>query len=81
LTGKPTIKDADEVITVFGERVSVILTAGFGAVPPERRRSATIVDLTQPSLYRECSVPTVELAAELRRLELGSSSGADVRRL
>jgi tRNA A37 threonylcarbamoyladenosine synthetase subunit TsaC/SUA5/YrdC len=84
LTGKPTITDADEVIAVFGERVSEILVDDFGGVPLERRRSATIVELTQPRprLFREGSVPAAELAAELRCLRLGELGvGADVRRL
>ena len=42
-------------------------------VPPERRRSASIVDLTGPTprLVREGSVPAEELRVEMRRLELG----------
>ena len=82
LSGKPTITDADEVVAVFGQRVSTILLEDFGAVAPGRRRSATIVDLTQPQprLVREGSVPAGELAAELRRLGLGELViGADVR--
>ena len=73
VTGNPTITAAEEVIAVFGQRVSTILLEEFGAVPPSRRRSATIVDLTkpQPQLFREGSVPAVELAAQLRRLRLG----------
>jgi tRNA A37 threonylcarbamoyladenosine synthetase subunit TsaC/SUA5/YrdC len=84
LSGQPTITDADEVIAVFGQRVSTILLDDFHAVPPGRRRSATIVDLTQPQprLFREGSVPAGELAAELRRLGLGELVvGADVRRV
>jgi len=84
LTGKPTITDADEVIAVFGEHVSLILIEDFGDVPPERRRSATIVELTQPQprLLREGSVPAAELAAQLRHLRLGELVAAgDVRHL
>jgi tRNA A37 threonylcarbamoyladenosine synthetase subunit TsaC/SUA5/YrdC len=84
LSGQPTITDAEEVVAVFGERVSTILLEDFHAVPPGRRRSATIVDLTQPQprLLREGSVPAGELAAELRRLGLGELViGADVRRV
>jgi tRNA A37 threonylcarbamoyladenosine synthetase subunit TsaC/SUA5/YrdC len=82
LSGQPTITDAEEVVAVFGQRVSTILLDDFGAVPPQRRRSATIVDFTQPQPYlvREGSVPAGELAAELRRLGLGELVvGADVR--
>jgi tRNA A37 threonylcarbamoyladenosine synthetase subunit TsaC/SUA5/YrdC len=82
LSGQPTITDADEAIAVFGQRVSTILLDDFDAVPPERRRSATIVDFTQPQphLFREGSVPAGDLAAELRRLGLGELViGADVR--
>jgi tRNA A37 threonylcarbamoyladenosine synthetase subunit TsaC/SUA5/YrdC len=73
LSGKPTITDSDEVIAVFGQRVSTFLIDAFDAVPSERRRSASIVDLTrpQPHLFREGSVPAGELAAKLRRLRLG----------
>jgi tRNA A37 threonylcarbamoyladenosine synthetase subunit TsaC/SUA5/YrdC len=73
VTGNPTITAAEEVIAVFGQHVSTILLEEFGAVPPSRRRSATIVDLTKsrPRLFREGSVPAVELAAHLRRLRLG----------
>jgi tRNA A37 threonylcarbamoyladenosine synthetase subunit TsaC/SUA5/YrdC len=84
LSGRPTIIDADEVIAVFGQRVSTILLDDFGAVPPQRRRSATIIDLTrpQPHLFREGSVPAGELAAELRRLGLGELVvGADIRQV
>jgi tRNA A37 threonylcarbamoyladenosine synthetase subunit TsaC/SUA5/YrdC len=84
LSGQPTITDAEEVIAVFGQRVSTILLQDFDDVPPERRRSATIIDFTQPQphLVREGSVPAGELAAELRRLGLGELvMGADVRRV
>jgi len=82
LSGQPTITGADEVIAVFNQRVSTILLEDFDLVPPERRRSATIVDFTQPQpqLVREGSVPAGEVAAELRRLGLGELVvGADVR--
>ncbi len=84
LSGQPTITDAEEVIAVFGQRVSMILLQDFDAVPPARRRSATIIDFTQPQprLVREGSVPAGELAAELRRLGLGELViGPDVRRV
>jgi tRNA A37 threonylcarbamoyladenosine synthetase subunit TsaC/SUA5/YrdC len=84
LSGQPTITDAEEVLAVFGQRVSTILLQDFDAVPPARRRSATIMDFTQPQphLVREGSVPAGELAAELRRLGLGELViGAHVRRV
>jgi tRNA A37 threonylcarbamoyladenosine synthetase subunit TsaC/SUA5/YrdC len=84
LSGHPTITDAAEVIAVFGRRVSTILLQDFDEVPPARRRSATIVDLTrpQPHLVREGSVPAGEVAAELQRLGLGELViQADVRRV
>jgi tRNA A37 threonylcarbamoyladenosine synthetase subunit TsaC/SUA5/YrdC len=84
LSGNPTITEADEVISVFDERVSAILVHNFLDVPSERRRSATIVDMTgsAPQLFREGSVPPDELAAELRRLRLGELMiPADVRRV
>jgi tRNA A37 threonylcarbamoyladenosine synthetase subunit TsaC/SUA5/YrdC len=82
LSGQPTITDAEEVVAVFGQRVSTILLQDFDEVPPERRRSATIIDLTrpQPRLVREGSVPAGELAAELQRLGFGELViGADIR--
>jgi tRNA A37 threonylcarbamoyladenosine synthetase subunit TsaC/SUA5/YrdC len=73
LTGQPTITDPDEVVAVFGQRVSAILVDNFDDVPVDRRRSASIVDVTgpQPRLFREGSVAAGELARELRRLGLG----------
>jgi tRNA A37 threonylcarbamoyladenosine synthetase subunit TsaC/SUA5/YrdC len=84
LSGQPTITEADEVIAVFGRRVSTILLEDSDQVPRGRRRSATIVDFTQPQphLFREGSVPAGELAAELRRLGLGELViGADIRQI
>ena len=84
LSGQPTITDAEGVLAVFSQRVSTILLEDFDAVPQGRRRSATMVDFTQPQprLVREGSVPAGELAAELRRLGLGELMiGADVRRV
>ena len=82
LSGQPTIIDTEEVVAVFGRRVSTILLEDVAAVPRWRRCSATIVDFTQPHPYlvREGSVPADKLAAELRRLDLGELMiGADVR--
>ena len=73
LSGRPTITDPAEVASVFGGRVPLILLDTFEAVPPRRRRSASMVDLTGPAprLVREGSVAAAELRAELNRLELG----------
>jgi len=73
LSGRPTITDPAEVASVFGGRVPLILLDTFEAVPPRRRRSASMVDLTGPvpRLVREGSVAAAELRAELNRLELG----------
>jgi tRNA A37 threonylcarbamoyladenosine synthetase subunit TsaC/SUA5/YrdC len=82
LSGQPTITDPAEVIAAFSQHTSTILLQDFDQVPPARRRSATIVDFTQPQpqLLREGSVPASELAAELRHLGLGELViGADVR--
>ena len=84
LTGQPTITEPDEVVAVFGRRVSAILLDDFDEVPSVRRRSASIVDFTQPRphLFREGSVPADELAAELRSRRLGELViGPDVRRV
>jgi tRNA A37 threonylcarbamoyladenosine synthetase subunit TsaC/SUA5/YrdC len=73
LTGRPTITDVDEVQLAFGGRVPLMLLDDTARVPPGRRRSASIVDLTglRPRLVREGSVPAQELRAALRLRELG----------
>jgi L-threonylcarbamoyladenylate synthase len=73
LTGRPTITDPGEVRAAFGGRVPLMLLDDTARVPPERRRSASIVELTGPvpRLLREGSVPAHELRAELRLRELG----------
>jgi AcrR family transcriptional regulator len=72
-TGEPTITDVDEVIAAFGAHVPLIVDDDFEHVPPERRRSASIVDLTDstPQLVREGSVPAGPLAQTLERHGLG----------
>ena len=83
-TGEPTITTADKVVDLFSSRVDLILLDDFTHVPKERRRSASIVDLTAstPRLAREGSVPAAELAAELRRLGFDELQvPADVRRV
>jgi tRNA A37 threonylcarbamoyladenosine synthetase subunit TsaC/SUA5/YrdC len=83
-TGQPTITDPVEVRIAFGDRVSVMLLDSFERVPPERRRSASLVDLTgpMPRLIREGSVPAGELQVEMRRLGLGELAVApDVTRV
>jgi tRNA A37 threonylcarbamoyladenosine synthetase subunit TsaC/SUA5/YrdC len=71
--GEPTIADPARVADVFADRVPLMLLDTVDGVPPERRRSASIVDLTGsiPLLVRQGSVPAEELQAEMRRLELG----------
>ncbi|MDQ3876697.1 MAG: Sua5/YciO/YrdC/YwlC family protein [Actinomycetota bacterium] len=71
--GEPTITDPRLVADVFADRVPLMLLDTVDQVPPERRRSASIVDLTAPTphLVREGSVPAEELRVEMRRLELG----------
>jgi tRNA A37 threonylcarbamoyladenosine synthetase subunit TsaC/SUA5/YrdC len=83
-TGRPTISDPVEVRSVFGARVSLLLLDEFDAVPPTRRRSASIVDWTRaiPRLVREGSVAEAELRRELSRLGLSEFAVArDVRRV
>jgi tRNA A37 threonylcarbamoyladenosine synthetase subunit TsaC/SUA5/YrdC len=72
-SGWPTITDPREVTAVFAHRVPMILLDSFNTVPPARRHSASIVDLTgaKPRLVREGSVPAAELRAELLRQDLG----------
>jgi L-threonylcarbamoyladenylate synthase len=84
LAGRPTITEVDEVVAVFAQRVSVILVDDFKDVPPRRRHSATIVELTgpKPRLFREGSVAAAELAEELRCLRLGELVVSDdIRRV
>jgi tRNA A37 threonylcarbamoyladenosine synthetase subunit TsaC/SUA5/YrdC len=71
--GEPTITDPHEVAAAFGSRVPVMLLDSTEQVPPARRLSASMVDLTGPTprLVREGSVPEAELRAELRRFALG----------
>ncbi len=66
-SGERTITEADEVAAVFGDRVPLMLRDDFDAVPPHRRRSTSIVDLTgsRPHLVREGSVPAEELRTAL----------------
>ena len=62
----------------------LILLDTFVRLPPGRRHSASIVDLTGPAphLVREGSVTAAELQSELRRLELGELTvAADVPRV
>jgi len=72
VTGRPTISDPAESEAVFGDRVAAMLLDSFDHVPPERRRSASIVDLTAapPRLVREGSVPAGELRAAMRAVGL-----------
>ena len=69
-SGQPTITDPALVTSVFVGRVPLIVIDTFTALPPVRRHSASIVDLTGPAprLVREGSVPASELRAALRRL-------------
>lgn len=83
-SGQPTITDPTEVQAVFGAVVPLMLLDTFDQVPPQRRRSASIVDLTgaQPRLVREGSVPAAELRRQLRQLHLGELVvGPDVLRV
>jgi tRNA A37 threonylcarbamoyladenosine synthetase subunit TsaC/SUA5/YrdC len=77
--GEPTITDPARVTDVFADRVPVMLLDTVDRVPPERRRSASIVNLTGPAplLVREGSVPAEELRVEMRRLELGDLAIAE----
>jgi tRNA A37 threonylcarbamoyladenosine synthetase subunit TsaC/SUA5/YrdC len=84
LAGQPTIADATEVQAVFAGRVPLMLLDTFDHVPPSRRHSASIVDLTGPSprLVREGSVTADELRGEFRDRQLGGLVVApDVRRV
>lgn len=82
--GKPTITDAAEVQRAFRGRVPVMLLDTFDRLPPERRHSASIIDLTAepPRLVREGSVGAEELRLALREYRLGELAvEADVRRV
>ena len=83
-SGEPTIADPARVRAEFAGRVPLMLLASVDEVPPPRRRSASIVDLTGPvaRLVREGSVPAEELRGQLRRLGLGDLAvGPDVTRV
>jgi tRNA A37 threonylcarbamoyladenosine synthetase subunit TsaC/SUA5/YrdC len=83
-TGEPTITTAAEATALFSERVDAILVDDFENVAEERRRSASLVDLTHPipRLVREGSVPSDELRTTLRELGLGDLAvPAGVRRV
>jgi tRNA A37 threonylcarbamoyladenosine synthetase subunit TsaC/SUA5/YrdC len=73
LAGKPTITDPAAVQAVFAGRVPLMLIDAFDRIPPARRHSASIVDLTghPPRLVREGSVRADELRQELRERGLG----------
>ncbi len=77
--GERTITDPARVADVFAGRIPLMLLDEVDHVPPERRRSASIVDLTGPTprLVREGSVPAEELRAAMRRLELGDLAIAE----
>jgi tRNA A37 threonylcarbamoyladenosine synthetase subunit TsaC/SUA5/YrdC len=81
LTGQPTITVPARVQAVFAGRVPLMLLDTFDRVPPQRQRSASIVDLTHPipRLVREGSVTAEELRVQLRHLQLGEPvAGPDV---
>jgi tRNA A37 threonylcarbamoyladenosine synthetase subunit TsaC/SUA5/YrdC len=83
-TGEPTITTAAEATALFAEQVDAVLLDDFEHVPEERRRSASLVDLTRPipRLVREGSVPPDELRTTLRELGLGELAvPAGVRRV
>ena len=72
-TGEPTITDVREVTATFGAHVPAIVVDNVDSVPPERRHSASIIDLTgaRPRLVREGSVPADELSTAVRSVGLG----------
>jgi tRNA A37 threonylcarbamoyladenosine synthetase subunit TsaC/SUA5/YrdC len=83
-TGEPTITTAAEATALFSDKVGAILLDDFEHVAEERRRSASLVDLTRPipRLVREGSVPSDELRTTLRELGLGELAvPAGVRRV
>ena len=84
LTRQPTIVDPAEVEVVFADRVPLMLLDSVDRVSQERRRSASIVDLTGPipRLVREGSVPAEELRVVMRRLRFRDLTvGSDVKRV
>jgi tRNA A37 threonylcarbamoyladenosine synthetase subunit TsaC/SUA5/YrdC len=84
LTGSPTITDSATVQAVFAEHLPLMLLDTFEGVPPQRRHSASIVDLTGPipRLMREGSVTADELREQFRCHRLGELAvGANVPRV
>jgi hypothetical protein len=88
MTGNPTINSNDEAVRVFADRVAAIVLdpTGFASVPPDRRRSTSIIDASRPDqlqMFRLGSIPFEELARRCQELGLGvlTVDAATVRHL
>ena len=72
LHGEPTYVDPLHMLHVFGGELPAVVAHDLRAVPPERRRSSTLVDFTgaYPRLVRQGSVSIAELCAHMDSLGL-----------
>lgn len=70
--GEPTYVDSLHVLGIFGGMIPAILDHDLSGVPPERRQSSTLLDLTGeiPRLMRRGSLPVEELRGHLDRIGL-----------
>ena len=72
-SGEPEARDADEIETILGDAVAVILDGG----PAKGSPASTVVDLTGPeaAILRAGAVPAAEVQAVLARLLEGRDAG------
>jgi L-threonylcarbamoyladenylate synthase len=70
MSGEPTYKTAEHVLAVFQGRIAAVMADESATIPPNRKKSTTMLDLTAayPRLHREGNVPEIELRAHLDQL-------------
>lgn len=68
-SGEPTHFDPDNLYLDFNTNVQAVVYDRFDHLPPQRKKSTTIIDLTNrsPRLYREGNVSEDELRQALRK--------------
>lgn len=68
-SGEATHFDPDNLYSDFGTNVQAVVYDHFDHLPPHRRKSTTVIDLTNhsPRLHREGNVAEAELREALRR--------------
>jgi L-threonylcarbamoyladenylate synthase len=69
-SGEPTHTSPQEVVAAFDGQIAAILSDDGADIPPDRKKSTTMLDLTgeYPRLHREGKVPEAELRFHLARL-------------